>query len=726
MSKLSKGSYLLRPQLFRLIGCRACLKDVPDNLIFHLKRFDYDLMHGTRTKINDRFEFPMEVDMAPYKVDFLKDPPQPSTPDIFALAGVLVHSGTADSGHYYSFIQERPSPTPKQARWVEFNDVDVSEFNPADIDDKCFGGWHETPPPYENRYVKLWNAYMLFYERMNSLPSYTDGVVRSSSNHPVKSPISPDLKGRITTYNQAFLRQFCLYDPVHALFSRNMLKQLRAICGGGCSADHTVEKEAIWLSLEHLSKVLARMKDTSQFDEMLSTLTRVIGGCAVCGDLALQWVKDQESPLPELLLRCPHAKVRRDFASMIILTLQKLRLKAPIEFGFVSDDHDSLHPAELELPLAPATGTFHGIAARISGLWESIYGNPRSWDDYFGLLAEMASIGAQESHVLLKLGFLQRCLELLICESTSARGIRLHQPYTSYVRMLEKGRKFAYTKLIEFVANLFDRIDFREEAVIGSCSERPFNTKYMPLTEQEYQYLHLRLAGAKNVCVFLEKILNCATHPLAAKRIVRTMVLAEPKARFHPLIFCTIKSGISIDPAYLAAPFLRAALVFCECTPTASTAEKLITEISSEVHSIGQSGGREHLEFFIQARRLRSLRGTARPDFFSRCVLINMSQWAPQLLMYWEEEVRQETIELLKILLFQYDIDSMDDEEMADELLESGKKLCLACAHRCQQVLEEGKPLGRTAGAIVDVITTCLQRFFTEDDRVFINSALGM
>ena len=291
--------------------------------------------------------------------------------------------------------------------------------------------------------------------------------------------------------------------------------------------------------------------------------------------------------------------------------------------------------------------------------------------------------------------------------------------------MLEKGRKFSYTKLIELVANLFDRIDFREEAIVGGCSERPFNAKHMPLTVQEYNHLHLRLVGAKSICVFLEKILNCATHPLATKRIVRTIVLAEPKSRFHPLIFYTIKSGINIDPAYLAAPFLRAALVFCECTPTASTAEKLINEIASEVHTIGQTGGREHLEFFLQARRLRSLRGIAPPDFFNRCVLVSMSQWAPQLLMYWEEDVRQDTIELLRILLFQYDINSMDDEEMADELLENGKKLCIACAKRCQFVLEGSRPLSRTAGAIVDVITTCLKTFFTEDDRVFISSALG-
>jgi ubiquitin C-terminal hydrolase len=41
----------------------------------------------------------------------------------YELCGIVVHTGTAECGHYYSFIKERgPSPTPK---WFEFNDSTV-------------------------------------------------------------------------------------------------------------------------------------------------------------------------------------------------------------------------------------------------------------------------------------------------------------------------------------------------------------------------------------------------------------------------------------------------------------------------------------------------------------------------------------------------------------------------------------------------------------------------
>ena len=44
--------------------------------------------------------------------------------------------GTADSGHYYSFIKERED----DLSWFEFNDKVVSSFNPDNIPTECFGG----------------------------------------------------------------------------------------------------------------------------------------------------------------------------------------------------------------------------------------------------------------------------------------------------------------------------------------------------------------------------------------------------------------------------------------------------------------------------------------------------------------------------------------------------------------------------------------------------------
>ena len=55
----------------------------------------------------------------------------------YNLVGVVVHTGTAEGGHYYSFIRDR---TTKENSWYLFNDAEVKNFDPAQIAAECFGG----------------------------------------------------------------------------------------------------------------------------------------------------------------------------------------------------------------------------------------------------------------------------------------------------------------------------------------------------------------------------------------------------------------------------------------------------------------------------------------------------------------------------------------------------------------------------------------------------------
>lgn len=672
-------------------------------------------MTGMRSKINDCFEFPEQIDMAPYHVDSLKDSELLTSPDWFQLVGVLVHSGTAESGHYYSYIKERPTNPATGRTWVEFNDTDVTPFDPALIPDQCFGGLTD-PQPYSSRYLKSWNAYMLFYERIDPKATELESQLALSSSVPAKSEIPAEIAKHVAFDNAHWLRIYCMFDPSHAVFARELLEKLRDVNNGTCTQDHRTEAEAICLSLDHLDRVLSRSKDSSEFGKMLASLTKVIGTCATCCKLALEWVVDHESALRNLLLRCPSAKVRKDFAAMVLEALQHLRKNQPQWYGF--DEVDDIDRPQSDTELRPEK-LFSRLVSRLKDLWNFLPNHIKAWDDYFGLLADMANFGFHEAHVLLNHGYLIGCLEFLVVENPKASQLRNSYPhYASYCRLLEKGRRFSMDKLIELFANLFAKIDLHEETV-RRLKDRRLDHDGMRLTESELNFIQFGgdISRSKNHCVFLEKILGTGINPAATKMIIQAMVLAEPELNMLELVHKTIKNGINVDPASLAAPYLRAAICFCECTPSPATAQHLIAFIAGEVDTIGISGGREHLDFFAQARRIRSLRPGIPPNFFNNCVLRAVPQWAPPLVVYWDEPIRKGTIDLLKTLIFGYDIKAMDDEEHAELIETAGRDLQVACARRCQGIVQQQKTIdSKSVEQVVAVIKHCISAYYDPED----------
>lgn len=151
---------------------RVCLKYLPNILIIALRRFEFDFDTMNRVKVNDYCEFPIDIDMEPYTQEGLdkKDGVSvnrkyPEDYYKYKLKGITIHTGTAESGHYYSYIENRSS-----AKWFEFNDIFVSAFDPDDIPAEAFGGQERWNSFYSSGYMtntreKYRNAYLLFYER---------------------------------------------------------------------------------------------------------------------------------------------------------------------------------------------------------------------------------------------------------------------------------------------------------------------------------------------------------------------------------------------------------------------------------------------------------------------------------------------------------------------------------------------------------------------------------
>ena len=85
---------------------RESIKSLPNTLMVVLKRFSFDFERMTKIKINDFCEFPDHIDLSKYTQDYLNEKELPHPPSYynFNLRGVVVHKGSSESGHYYSFI----------------------------------------------------------------------------------------------------------------------------------------------------------------------------------------------------------------------------------------------------------------------------------------------------------------------------------------------------------------------------------------------------------------------------------------------------------------------------------------------------------------------------------------------------------------------------------------------------------------------------------------------
>ena len=211
---------------------RTCVSQPPNVMIVHLQRIIFDWETMVNMKVNSRLEFPHELNIEPYTQDGLewreklkerekkskniesspkkiegednqkeKDeeeikecekPEQKEEVPVeieeplgpyqkhpkeyyeYRLVGIVVHTGTAESGHYYSYINTNrgdPSKRKEKDKWLEFNDSHIRDFDVKNIESECFGGASADSTEDSWGWGKVGrdnskNAYILVYERV--------------------------------------------------------------------------------------------------------------------------------------------------------------------------------------------------------------------------------------------------------------------------------------------------------------------------------------------------------------------------------------------------------------------------------------------------------------------------------------------------------------------------------------------------------------------------------
>ena len=159
----------------------------PSVLVVQLNRFEYDFTTWERYKVNSRYEFPLELDLGKLMVDSSQSIP-------YRLTGIVLHSGTVDSGHYTSLIKYG-------AKWYCFDDRTVSEWDPKNMAADTFGGSQRS-------------AYLLFYQKSSACFEMGSEMVRydSTSLEMLARFVPNELSIEIQNSNSDACRRRCAFS----------------------------------------------------------------------------------------------------------------------------------------------------------------------------------------------------------------------------------------------------------------------------------------------------------------------------------------------------------------------------------------------------------------------------------------------------------------------------------------------------------------------------------
>ena len=89
------------------------------------------MTNAERVQINDRYEFPEELDLDREDGKYLSENADRSIRNKYRLHSVLVHSGGIHGGHYYAYCN------PSGSQWLKFDD-DKASHPCFPINVECF------------------------------------------------------------------------------------------------------------------------------------------------------------------------------------------------------------------------------------------------------------------------------------------------------------------------------------------------------------------------------------------------------------------------------------------------------------------------------------------------------------------------------------------------------------------------------------------------------------
>ncbi|XP_063231242.1 ubiquitin carboxyl-terminal hydrolase 34 isoform X2 [Bacillus rossius redtenbacheri] len=391
---------------------RACFKKLPHIMCFNTMRYTFNMVTMLKEKVNTHFSFPLRLDMSGYVEKHLMPQHYQDTEDFnecyeYDLIGVTVHTGTADGGHYYSFIRDRT--TSNRDKWFLFNDAEVKPFDPNQIAAECFGG-EMTSKTYDSvtdkfmdfSFEKTNSAYMLFYEWCSR-----DGEQRGSKEE-VSSEVEAKQAAPVSTFELSKeLEDWIWQDNMHFLKDKNIFEHtyfnfMWQVCGyipqTLLSAQPDITKIAAQLSTSFFIETFIHAKEKPTMVQWVELLTKQFNQSQAACEWFLDHMAQDEWWPVQILIKCPNQIVRQMFQRLCIHVIQRLRQNhAPLYLKGDSDDEGLGEPEKI----GSQSCVTRFIKMLLSLMEHGAKAHLKHLSEYFAFLNEFSKMGEEESQFLI-------------------------------------------------------------------------------------------------------------------------------------------------------------------------------------------------------------------------------------------------------------------------------------------------------------------------------------
>ncbi len=623
---------------------RVCIRQLPRTLILHLKRFEFDLDFMKKVKVNDSCEFPRTLDMDPYTLDGIErrekaaaeatkaglDASQavsqvPSPSDRrYELVGVLVHTGTADSGHYYSFIKDRTSSRSSssnshhhryhaggegnpaagdeggasskqgQGKWFLFNDMHVEHFDEKEIGAQCFGGSEYvaqdalTGGGQQQRsggpkcVPRIYNAYMLFYERVGLAQEREDDTQR-------RGEVPLEILREVWEENIQFLHDKLLYDLSYFGFAH----QVVVIGSAQTQARRTLD--VLRLCVSFLMDTVLHSWEVSQTETWVNVIIKLLSedqaGVERCewllDSFCLDVASGHSSNMPvtahwlrEGLLVCKVPEARTHIVRMLVHAIRVIATVRPepaaadyqpgmrvphclpafpqIEVPLPDDDetyfdlygeqplltdtpNERMYPGGYDPKLKPpfdyqpfpractSTGVF---IDKVLSLLPDVSHYWRNFKQYWMLLAEIAKVGRAEKLFLLSRRAVARCIDIFLHEESPFK-----ETHSCRLRVGDKFTQPSYFHLIDMIAELLCSTSLAEHMEDMDYEDEEDLESFSPVQLEEVGPLDIACFKLVTSPVFLNKALSQDLNLRAFQRLA--VMLCWRNSQISSLVIST-------------------------------------------------------------------------------------------------------------------------------------------------------------------------------------------